>query len=218
MRRRLSSLRFRATGLMNRHSLSMAPARGVKRARSGRAATEGRLARRCPRVTVYLGLGSNLGDREAAPRARPGRACARAASTMTARELALPDGARGRPAPGAVPEPGGARERPTLAPEALLAGGLEAEAELGRVRTRAQRPAHPRRRHPLLRRPRAPHGRLDPAPSAAPRAALRARAPGRDRARPRAIPSWAGPSRELLARLPRPLAWSRSWPGRAVAR
>src|SRR4029079_16299870 len=64
--------------------------------------------------------------------------------------------------------------------------------------------AHPRRRHPLLRRRRAPHGSPHPSPSAPPRTALRAGAAGGARAAP--APSGARfDGRGDAGRLPGPL-------------
>ena len=87
--------------------------------------------RTCSR-RVVLGLGSNLGDREAAIARRAARGSTRAAS-RDAEELALPDRAGRRAAAGLVRERGRDGET-ALTPEALLAACLAVEQELGRVR------------------------------------------------------------------------------------
>ena len=133
------------------------------------------------RRRVVLGLGSNLGDREAAIAECARAARARAASAdRCASSLYLTEPVGGPPQGWFVNAVAGGRD-------GALARG--AARRLPRDRARAgprahgaERPAHDRRRHPALRRRSGidAAGARDPAPAAA-RAALRARAARRDR-------------------------------------
>jgi len=83
-------------------------------------------------IRVYLGLGSNLGDREAALE-DAGLALAARGVRITARSSLYLTEPVGGPPQGWFLNAALAGET-DLAPEALLAACLEAEAELGRVR------------------------------------------------------------------------------------
>ncbi len=148
---------------------------------------------------VFLGLGSNLGDREAAIERAFARLGARG-FRLTRPQLALAHRAGGRATAGLVPERGGGRGD-ALSPEVLLAACLATEREMGRVRAERNGPRTIDVDVLLFGEERRDAPGLAPPPAAA-RAAVRPRRPS-----PRSPPSSstrcsASPCAELLARCP----------------